>query len=111
MPKSRNDKLQGTLTLLVLRTLETRGPLHGYGLCDHIHAVSEDLLEVEEGSLYPALHRMEQDGWISSKWQLTDKGRNAKVYAITARGRKQLADERETWARLTRGVTRVLQHS
>jgi PadR family transcriptional regulator PadR len=111
MPKSRNDKLQGTLTLLVLRTLETRGALHGYGLCEHIHAVSDELLQVEEGSLYPALHRMEQDGWISSKWTITDKGRKAKVYAITARGRKQLADEQETWARLTRGVTRVLQYS
>jgi PadR family transcriptional regulator PadR len=111
MPKSRNDKLQGTLTLLVLRTLDTRGPLHGYGLCDHIHSVSDELLQVEEGSLYPALHRMEQDGWISSKWIITDKGRKAKVYSITARGRKQLADEHETWERLTRGVTRVLQYS
>jgi transcriptional regulator len=111
MPKSRNDKLQGTLTLLVLRTLDTRGPLHGYGLCDHIRSVSDELLQVEEGSLYPALHRMEQDGWISSNWQITDKGRKAKVYSITARGRKQLADEHETWARLTRGVTRVLQYS
>jgi PadR family transcriptional regulator PadR len=111
MPKSRNDKLQGTLTLLVLRTLDTRGPLHGYGLCDHIRSVSDELLQVEEGSLYPALHRMEQDGWISSKWITTDKGRNAKVYSITARGRKQLAAEHETWARLTRGVTRVLQYS
>src|SRR4051812_44674181 len=111
MPKSRNDKLQGTLTLLVLRTLETRGALHGYGLCEHIHSVSDDLLQVEEGSLYPALHRMEQDGWISSKWTITDKGRKAKVYAITVRGRKQLADEQETWARLTQGVTRVLQYS
>ncbi|MCU1260862.1 MAG: lineage-specific thermal regulator protein [Bryobacterales bacterium] len=111
MPKSRNDKLQGTLTLLVLRTLDTRGPLHGYGLCDHIRSVSDELLQVEEGSLYPALHRMEQDGWISSKWQITDKGRKAKVYSITARGRKQLADEHEIWARLTRGVTRVLQYS
>ncbi len=110
MPKSRNDKLQGTLTLLVLRTLETRGPLHGYGLCDHIRSVSDKLLEVEEGSLYPALHRMEQDGWISSKWLITDKGRQAKVYSITARGRKQLAEEHETWARLTRGVTQVLQY-
>lgn len=110
MPKSRNDKLQGTLTLLVLRTLETRGPLHGYGLCDHIRSVSDKLLEVEEGSLYPALHRMEQDGWISSKWQITDKGRQAKVYSITARGRKQLAEEHETWTRLTRGVTQVLQY-
>lgn len=98
------------MTLLVLRTLETRGPLHGYGLCDHIRSVSDKLLEVEEGSLYPALHRMEQDGWISSKWQITDKGRQAKVYSITARGRKQLAEEHETWTRLTRGVTQVLQY-
>jgi transcriptional regulator len=111
MPKSRNDKLQGTLTLLVLRTLEARGPLHGYGLCDHIRSISDDLLDVEEGSLYPALHRMEQDGWIGSQWVITDKGRKAKVYSLLARGRRQLADERETWARLTRGVTRVLQHS
>jgi|SRR6266496_1359705 len=111
MPRSRNDKLQGTLTLLVLRALESRGPLHGYGLCDHIHSVSQELLQVEEGSLYPALHRMEQDGWISSQWEITDKGRKAKVYSITAVGRKQLADEQETWARLTRGVTRVLRYS
>ena len=111
MPKSQNDKLQGTLTLLVLRALNTRGPLHGYGLCDHIRSVSEELLQVEEGSLYPALHRMEQDGWVSSKWVLTDKGRRAKVYTITALGRKQLADEQESWARLTRGVARVLRYS
>lgn len=111
MPKSQNDKLQGTLTLLVLRSLDTRGPLHGYGLCTHIHSVSDELVQVEEGSLYPALHRMEQDGWISSAWVITDKGRKAKVYAITARGRKQLADERENWARLTRGVGRVLRYS
>lgn len=103
--------MQGTLTLLVLRTLHTRGPLHGYGLCDHIRSVSDELLQVEEGSLYPALHRMEQDGWISSKWVVTGNRRNAKVYSITARGRKQLADEHEAWARLTRGVTRVLQYS
>jgi transcriptional regulator len=111
MPKSRNDKLQGTLTLLVLRTLDARGALHGYGLCDHIRSVSDELLQVEEGSLYPALHRMDQDGWVSSRWEITDKGRNAKFYAITAKGRRQLAVEHETWARLTRGVTRVLQHS
>lgn len=111
MPKTRNDKLQGTLTLLVLRTLDTRGPLHGYGLCDHIRLVSEELLQVEEGSLYPALHRMEQDGWIASEWIITDKGRKAKVYAITAVGKKQLADEYETWSRLTQGVTRILQYS
>src|ERR1700733_14900825 len=101
MPKSRNDKLQGTLTLLVLRTLSLRGPLHGYALCDHIRTVSEELLQVEEGSLYPALHRMEQDNWISAKWVITDKGRKAKVYSITALGKKQLANEHETWSRLT----------
>lgn len=111
MPRSRNDKLQGTLTLLVLRTLDARGPLHGYALSEHIHAVSEDLLQVEEGSLYPALHRMEQDQWISAQWEITAKGRKAKVYAISARGKKQLADEQETWSRLSRGVTRVLRHS
>ena len=109
MPKSRNDKLQGTLTLLVLRALDTRGPLHGYVLSEHISRVSGDLLQIEEGSLYPALHRMEQDGWLSSRWQMTDKSRKAKVYAITARGAKQLADEQESWARLARGVTRVLR--
>jgi transcriptional regulator len=111
MPKSPNDKLQGTLTLLVLRTLESRGPLHGYGLCEHIRSISEDLLQVEEGSLYPALHRMEQDQWIASTWEVTEKGRKAKFYSITARGKKQLADEHENWARLTRGVTRVLRYS
>src|SRR6266581_4263137 len=111
MPKSQNDKLQGALTLLVLRTLEKRGPLHGYALCDHIRSVSDELLQVEEGSLYPALHRMEQDTWLSSKWETTGKGRKAKVYSITALGRKQLADEHESWLRLTRGVTRVLRYS
>ena len=111
MPKSQNDKLQGTLTLLVLRTLESRGPLHGYGLCQHIHLVSDALLQVEEGSLYPALHRMEQDGWISSKWEITDKGRKAKFYTMTPLGQKQLDTEQENWARLTRGVSRVLRYS
>jgi PadR family transcriptional regulator PadR len=111
MPKSRNDKLQGTLTLLVLKTLNARGPLHGYGLCECIRSVSDELLEVEEGSLYPALHRMEQDQWIASKWELTNKGRQAKFYSITAKGKKQLAEENESWERLTAGVTRVLKHS
>jgi transcriptional regulator len=111
MPKSQNDKLQGTLTLLVLRTLEARGPLHGYALCSHIHAISDETLSVEEGSLYPALHRMEQDGWISANWEVTEKGRKAKIYSITSSGRKQLAHEQENWARLTHGVMRVLKYS
>lgn len=111
MPKSPNDKLQGTLTLLILRTLNTHGPLHGYGLCEHIRSVSDLLLSVEEGSLYPALHRMEQDGWISSKWEITKKARKAKFYSITARGKKQLVEENENWLRLTEGVSRVLKYS
>jgi PadR family transcriptional regulator, regulatory protein PadR len=111
MGRSQNDKLQGTLTLLVLRTLEARGPMHGYGLCSHVQSISIDLLRIEEGSLYPALHRMQQDGWLASTWQVTDKGRKAKVYSITERGLSQLEAERESWERLTRGVTRVLRYS
>ena len=111
MGKPRNDILQGTLTLLLLRSLERRGPLHGYGLCSHIQSTSADLLRVEEGSLYPALHRMEQEGWLTATWHVTDKGRRAKVYAITAEGRRQLAAEQANWERLTRGVARVLRYS
>lgn len=111
MTKGRNDILQGTLTLLVLRVLEARGPLHGYALCGHIQSVSSDLLRVEEGSLYPALHRMEQEGWLASSWRVTEKGRKAKFYAITESGNAQLAVERESWLRLTRGVARVLRYS
>jgi transcriptional regulator len=111
MTKPRNDILQGTLTLLVLRSLDARGPLHGYALCGHIHRASADLLRVEEGSLYPALHRMEQEGWLTASWRVTEKGRRAKFYAITPRGRGQLEAERESWERLTRGVGRVLRYS
>jgi transcriptional regulator len=111
MTRTRNDILQGTLTLLVLRSLEARGPLHGYALCGHIQHISEDLLRVEEGSLYPALHRMEQEGWLASSWRVTDKGRSAKYYAITPLGQAQLAAEKESWERLTRGVGRVLRYS
>lgn len=111
MPKTRNDKLQGTLTLLVLRMLDRRGALHGYGLCEAIRLTADDLLQVEEGSLYPALHRMEQDGWISAEWVTSPKGRPAKMYSITAQGKQQLAQEEESWARLTKGVSRVLRYS
>jgi PadR family transcriptional regulator PadR len=109
MSRAKNDILQGTLTLLVLRTLDARGALHGYALCGFIQSQSAGLLRVEEGSLYPALHRMEQDGWLRASWQVTDKGRRAKVYAITDRGRQQLASEIASWNRLTRGVSRVLR--
>jgi transcriptional regulator len=111
MGRTKNDILQGTLTLLVLRALEARGPSHGYALCGHIQSASSELLRVEEGSLYPALHRMEQEGWLKSSWGTTEKGRKAKFYEITKRGRAQLATERESWDRLTRGVALVLRPS
>jgi PadR family transcriptional regulator len=108
MRRAKNDILQGTLTLLVLRALEHRGPCHGYALCGHIQSASSDLLRVEEGSLYPALHRMEQEGWLKSSWSVTEKGSKAKFYELTRKGRAQLAAEKECWARLTRGVALVL---
>jgi transcriptional regulator len=104
----KNDILQGTLTMLALRTLEARGASHGYALCGHIQSGSSELLRVEVGSLYPARHRMEQAGWLKSTWRMTEKGRKAKFYEITSRGRSQLATERESWDRLTRGVAQVL---
>jgi PadR family transcriptional regulator PadR len=108
MPKPKNDILQGTLAMLVLRTLAVRGALHGYAITKHILHGSAELLRVEEGSLYPALHRMEQDGWIKGKWGTTDKNRQARFYALTAAGRRQLADEEASWIKLTEGVARVL---
>lgn len=95
MRKPKNDILQGTLTLLVLRTLEAHVSCHGYGLCGHIQAASTDLLRVEEGSLYPALHRMEQDGWLKSSWSVSEKGRRAKFYEITKRGLAHLKRRRK----------------
>jgi len=107
----KNDILQGTLALLILQTLSARGPLHGYAITQHIQKGSDDLLRVEEGSLYPALHRMAQVGVIKGKWGTTDKNREALFYSITAMGRKQLREEQENWARLTEGVRRVLAAS
>lgn len=107
----RNDVLQGTLALLVLRTLSAQGPMHGYAITAHIQRVSADLLRVEEGSLYPALHRMEQDGWLRSEWGTTEKNRQARFYSVTPAGIKQLAREQESWSRLTTGVGRVLGHA
>ena len=111
MPRNRNDILQGTLLLLVLKTLDSRGAMHGYAITSHIQDVSADMLRVEEGSLYPALHRMEQDGWLRAAWGTTEKNRQARFYTITAAGRKQLAHEEESWARLTEGVRRVLRYA
>jgi PadR family transcriptional regulator len=111
MARHRNDILQGTLALLVLRTLAVHDRAHGYAITDHIHRVSGDQLRVEEGSLYPALHRMEQEGWIRAEWGTTDKNRQARFYSLTARGRRQLALEQAQWSRLTDGVGRVLRYS
>ncbi|HUK31870.1 MAG TPA: PadR family transcriptional regulator [Candidatus Acidoferrum sp.] len=110
MTKSKNDLLQGTLALLVLKTLR-RAPMHGYGITLHIQRISNDALRVEEGSLYPALHRMEQDGWISAEWRTTENGRRARYYSLTVKGRKQLAEEEKSWARLTQAVASVLATS
>lgn len=111
MAKQRNDILQGTLALLVLKTLAGQGSLHGYAITSHIQRVSADLLRVEEGSLYPALHRMEQDGWVRAEWGTTEKNRQARFYVLTAEGKRQLAREEEGWARLTEGVRRVLRYA
>jgi transcriptional regulator len=106
--KPQSDVLQGTLALLVLKTL-ARGSRHGYGITLHIQMVSKDVLRVEEGSLYPALHRMEQDGWISAEWGTTENNRRARYYQLTSKGRKQLAEEEKSWAQLTEAVAHVLQ--
>ena len=103
------DKLQGALDLLILRTLASRGPMHGYGIAVHIERVSGDALKVEEGSLYPALHRMEQTGWIKAQWKMTENRRRAKYYRITPAGQKRLEEEEKTWLAVTDAVARVLK--
>jgi PadR family transcriptional regulator, regulatory protein PadR len=107
MTKTKNDNLQGSLALLVLKSLE-QGPMHGWGITLHIQRISNEVLRVEEGSLYPALHRMEQDRWIASDWGVSENNRRARFYQLTARGRKQLAAERENWQKITSAVALVL---
>jgi PadR family transcriptional regulator PadR len=107
MPPRKNDILQGTLALLVLKTLQD-GSLHGWGITLHIQQISNDALRVEEGSLYPALHRMEQDGWIAAEWGVSENNRRARYYTLTAAGRKQLAKEMRSWQDLTGAVALVL---
>jgi len=109
MPKPA-DLLQGTLDLLILKTL-TRGPLHGWGISKRIEELSNDVLSVGQGSLYPALHRLEHQGWISSNWRESDLGREAKFYALTSDGRAQLERELETWKRLSSAVGLVLKRA
>jgi len=107
---AKND-LQGTLDLLVLKTLSQTGSLHGYGIVLHIQRASDELLRAEEGSLYPALHRMEQKGWIASDWALTETGRKAKYYKLTASGRKQLQEAEKDFERLVKGVRAILRYA
>jgi transcriptional regulator len=111
MKTDRTDKadlLQGTLILLVLRTLEALGPLHGYGIARRIEQISRDVLQLNQGTLYPALLRMEQQGWISSKWGASDKNRRARFYSITSSGRKQLAKEANDWRRMSSTIERFV---
>lgn len=107
---AKND-LQGTLVLLVLKTLDHNGALHGYGIVQHVQNASNDLLRVEEGSLYPALHRMEQSGWIEAEWALTETNRRAKYYKLTAQGRRQLQQAEESFDQLVKGVRAVLRYA
>ena len=104
---SRVELLQGTLDLLILRTLLT-GPAHGHAIAKHIQRTSEELLQVETGSLYPALHRLEASGWIAASWDLSDKGKRARFYRLTASGRRQLAAERSKWEALSRAIALIL---
>jgi PadR family transcriptional regulator, regulatory protein PadR len=105
----RSDNLQGTLDLLILKTLASRDTLHGYAISTHIQQISDDFLRVEEGSLYPALHRIEGLGWISSKWGMSSTNRRVKLYTLTATGRRQLESEQKRWDDLTAAVRKVLE--
>jgi PadR family transcriptional regulator len=103
----RSDLLQGTLDVLVLKTLNA-GPMHGWGISQRIQQVSQDVLQVNQGSLYPALYRLEGRGWIASSWGTSENNRRAKFYTLTRLGRRQLADETESWERFAGAVARVL---
>jgi len=103
------DHLSGTLDLLILTSLAQAGPIHGYGIVLYIQRVSDDLLRVEEGSLYPALHRIEQSGWITAEWRTSKNNRRARYYKLTPAGRRQLAKEEQSWDRVVQGVASVLR--
>lgn len=107
-PSGRLDLLQGTLDLLILRTL-LPGPSHGHAIAKHIQRTSEELLQVETGSLYPALHRLEAKGWIAASWELSEKGKRARYYRLTAAGKRQLVAERSKWQTLSRAIGLILE--
>jgi PadR family transcriptional regulator len=106
-PLEKTDLLQGTLDLLILKVVAL-GPVHGYGIAQRIRQISKDVLQVQQGSLYPALHRLEKRGWLAADWGESDNGRQAKFYRISAIGKKQLREEKETWNRLSRAVGLIL---
>lgn len=108
MAQTRTDLMQGTLELLILKTL-AREAMHGYGIAQRIHKSVDDLIKIEDGSLYPALYRMEGRGWIEAAWGVSENGRRAKYYKLTRAGRKQLAEECANWERISRAITRVLR--
>jgi len=105
---AKND-LQGALDLLILKSLAQLGSMHGYGIVMHIERVSDELLSVEEGSLYPALHRMEQNGWVRAEWRVTEASRRAKYYSLTAAGKKQLAAREKNWEQVVKGVQAIMR--
>lgn len=107
-PLEKADLLQGTLDLLILKVVAL-GPVHGYGISQRIRQISSEVLQVQQGSLYPALHRLEERGWLEADWGESDKGRQAKFYKLSGKGRKQLAAEEETWNRLSRAVALILE--
>src|SRR5438034_3638228 len=111
MTKPKEDILRGTLDLLVLKTLDTLGPLHGFGIARRIEQVSGDLLYLNQGTLYPALLRLQQRGWIASKWGVSENNRRAKYYSLTRAGRRQLEEEAENWDRMSAVIDRVLRTS
>ena len=110
IPESKIDLLQGTVDLLILRTLQA-APLHGWAISERVQQISEDVLRLNQGSLYPALHRLEHQGSIKAEWGVSELGRRARFYSLTASGRKQLELETDQWARLTAAIGRVLEHA
>ncbi len=108
MPPEKSDLLQGTLDLLILKVVSL-GPLHGYGISQRIRQISKDALQVPQGSLYPALHRLEQRGWLNASWSESESGRPAKFYKLSPKGRRQLATEEQSWQRMTDAIGLILQ--
>lgn len=110
MAAAPTDRLQGTLDLLILRVLAA-GPLHGWAVAHRLQAISRDVLQVGQGSLYPALHRLDDEGWVEADWGISEAGRRARFYRLTATGRRQLERERASWAEFAEAVARVLHHA